>query len=171
MYLDFLSQADVVKAISISITLAFIVSIVVAYKNCRNNPSVFIAAAVLAANFVIANNAVYEMLGFGPKQDLDFYLRWVEYNSLTIIAIIVIHLLTNIKHHKITVFSMYLLQINIIAYIAMHVDIIVKGNREPWILWQIYTPVVNVTEISIAMLIIAYSINYLRKDKTEKEGM
>ncbi len=171
MYLEFLSQANIVMAISIVIMLAFIVALFFAYKNYCNNVSVFITSSVLVANFVIANNVVYEMLAITAPAGPDFYLRWVQYNALSIIAIIAIHLALGVKHHKISLVTMYLLLINVIMYLAMHIDIILNGNRTPWLLWYVYTPVVNITEISIAVMIIVYSAfhNALWFKKTKKD--
>ncbi|NQZ24461.1 MAG: hypothetical protein HRT53_20745 [Colwellia sp.] len=164
MFFDLLSQPEVATTISIIIMLCFVGAFFCAYKNWRNNPSVFITSLALAANFVIANNALYEILGNPEVPTLDFYLKWVEYNSLTIIFIILSHLILRVKHHKLSVSIMYLLLVNIIAYLSMHIDIILNGNREAWWLWHAYTPVVNFTELLIAGSVIIYSVKQLAKN-------
>lgn len=158
MFLNFFEHANIVGAISVTIMFAFILAMFFAYKNYKNNASVFITSAVLVLNFVIANNVVYEMLELTTAAGPDFYLKWVQYNALSIIAIVAIHLALGVKHHKISLVTMYLLLINVIMYLSMHIDIILNGNRTPWWLWSLYTPVVNLTEISIAVIIIVYSV-------------
>ena len=164
MFIDILEQPEVAFMIDLVTMLGFIIALVFAYKNCRDNPSVFILASILVANFVIANNALYSMI-LGPSEpDGNYYLRWVQYDSLTIIATIVIHLITRIEHHKLTKTAMYLLMVNIAVYMSMHIDIIVNGNREPWMLWTLYTPIVHLIELSISASIIGYFL-YSKKEK------
>jgi hypothetical protein len=171
MFFDLLSHPEIATAISIIIMLCFVGAFFCAYKNWRNTPSVFISSAALLANFVIANNALYEILGDPKVPTLDFYLKWVEYNALTVIFIIITHLILRVKHHKLTVFIICLLFVNIIAYLSMHIDIILNGNREPWWLWQIYTPLVNTTEFCIAGSLIVYSAWQLSKSNKTKISM
>jgi hypothetical protein len=168
MFFDLLSRPEVATSISVLIMLCFVGAFCFAYKNWRGNPSVFISSAALLVNFVIANNALYEILGDPKVPTLNFYLKWVEYNAITIIFIIVTHLILRVKHHKLTVFMICLLFINVIAYLSMHIDIILNGNREPWWLWQIYTPLVNTTELCIASSVIAYSAWKLSKNNKAK---
>jgi len=170
MYFDLLLQPETAKTISIIIMLCFVGAFFCAYKNWHNNQSVFITSAALAANFVIANNALYEILGNPSVPALDFYLKWVEYNSLTIIFIILSHLILRVKHHKLSVSIMYLLLINVIAYLSMHIDIIINGNTKAWWLWDVYTPTVNLTELIIAGSVIIYSgIKSAKHNKTIME--
>jgi hypothetical protein len=167
MFFNLLSHPEIGLYISLFITACFVIAFVFSYKNCRVNPSVFITSAVLFINFVIANNALYAFIE-NPEPNIEnYYINWVGYNALSIIAIIVTHLVMRTKHHVVSLVSMYLLLINVIMYLSMHIDIIINGNREPWLLWQLYTPVVNVSEIGLAAILIIYSHNCLINKKHE----
>jgi hypothetical protein len=169
MYIDLLSQPNVAAVINISIMFMFVIAFLLSYKNWRNSPSVFIAASVLFVNFVLANNALYEFLATPEKPDYDFYLRWVQYDSLSIIAILFIHLILKVKRHKCTVISMWLLIVNITVCLSMHIDIMVNGNREPWLLWTIYTPVIHFNELIIAACFVVYSALSISKEQPARE--
>jgi hypothetical protein len=157
MYIDLLLQPNVAAAINIFIMVMFVFAFLLAYKNWRESPSVFIVASVLLVDFVLANNALYDFLTTPKQPDYDFYLRWVQYDSLSVIAILLVHLTLRIKRHKVTVISMWLLITNVAIYLSMHVDIMVNGNIEPWWLWTIYTPVVHLNELIIAVTMAIYS--------------
>jgi hypothetical protein len=171
MFFNLLSHPDIGIFISLFITASFVAAFAFAYKNWRHSPSVFITSSILFINFVLANNALYEFVESSNPDIANYYLNWVGYNALTIIAIIVVHIFVRTKHHKITITSMYLLLVNVIMYLAMHNDIILNGNREPWLLWSLYTPVVNITEIGLAFMLITHSVYFLyfKQHKTQKE--
>jgi len=171
MFYNLLSHPELGTYISLFITASFVVAFVFAYKNWRNSPSVFITSAVLFVNFVLANNALYDFIESAAPDYENYYLNWVGYNALSIIAVIVTHIFVRTKHHKLTITAMYMLLINVIMYLAMHIDIILRGNRESWLLWELYTPIVNMTEIGLAFMIISYSgyCLYRNKQGTQKE--
>lgn len=171
MFYKLLSHPDIGQYISIFITICFVVAFCLAYKNWRSNPSVFITSAILFLNFAVANNALYEFLAATEPDYENYYLNWVGYNALSIVAIITIHLLARIKHDKISVVAMYLLLINVIMYMAMHIDIIIQGNRQPWLLWSLYGPTVNLSEISTAILLSIYSAYAIHIGNTKTARM
>ena len=172
MYVDILAQQDVATTISIFITLSFTVAFFLAYRGWRDNSSVFIISAVLFVDFVLANNALYDILVATEITDPEnFYLRWVQYDALAIIAIIVCHLIFRVKLQKITMFTMYLLMANAVMYLAMHLDIIIYGNREPWWLWTLYTPFVHLVELIIATSLIAVPIRHKREQYKEAQQL
>jgi hypothetical protein len=161
-FVDAVEQPNIAAALSIFIMLLFVAAFYFAYKNYNDSPSIFIISAALFVNFFIANNALYEFLT-ESKSDEYFYLRWVQYDAITVIGAIVGHYMCKVRHHKITSTIMYLLFINIGMYLALHVDIVENGNREPWWLWSLYTPVVNIVELAIAFIIIIYSTKSLNR--------
>ena len=168
MFVNIIAQPDVATAISLFVTFSFVIAFIVAYKNCRNNPSVFIIGAVLFVDFVLANNALYNFLAETVITDPEsFYLRWVQYDALAIICTIVCHLIFRVRHERVTMVIMYLLMFNAGMCIAMHLDIIVNGNREPWWLWTLYTPCVHLIELTIAVSLIWVSIRDIRLQRKE----
>ncbi|WP_281555900.1 hypothetical protein [Thalassomonas sp. RHCl1] len=135
-------------------------------KNWREQKSVFIASAILALNILITSDSFQIFIDMDTYAGTDFYLRWIEFESLSIIAIIIIHLLFRIPHSRVTSFVMYLLTINVFFHLAMHIDIIENRNRTSWWLWDLYTPTMNIVTLSIAaLMIISVIIN--RKNKQD----
>ena len=164
MYFDLLNNPDTVKLIDFLVMLGFIGVFVLSYKNWRVNPSVFICGIILFSCFVVANNTFeYFWLTDNTQPDYNFYLRWLEYDVLAIISIITVHLVTRVKLHKATFAIMYLLAINTITYLAMHIDIMVLENRESWWLWTWYTPSTLLVELSIIITLATISILEIRK--------
>jgi|GEM_PF-2017275 len=154
MLIDILSQPNIATGISIFTMLCFAAAFLLAYKNWRSNSSVFIVSSVLFVNFVIANNALFNLLTNSSTPDQNFYLRWIQYDAISIVAIIAIHLILRVKNSTTAKAAMWLLLSNSIYYAAMHIDIILLGNREPWLLWTLYTPVVHLVEVAIAATLI-----------------
>lgn len=143
--------------------LFFVVAFYLCYKNWRHSPSIFIVAAVLFVNFVLANNVLFDLLKNSSEPDYNFYLRWVQYDAISIISIIMLHLIFGVKSTVTTRVVMWLLFTNTLYYLAMHVDIIVNGNREPWWLWTLYTPTVHIIELIISLALIATSTISINK--------
>ncbi len=150
MFIDILSQPIVATTISLIVMFGFVIAFLFAYKNWRKHPSVFIVSSVLFVNFVLANNALFALLANSSSPDIDFYLRWVKYDAISIITIIVLHLIFRVKVSVVAKVTMWLLVCNTAYYFAMHVDIILNGNRESWLLWTLYTPTVHIVELIIA---------------------
>lgn len=174
MFFNLLSHPEIGLYISLFITACFVIAFVLSYKNYGTNPSVFITSAVLFVNFAIANNALYVFLENPEPNIQNYYINWVGYNALSIIAIIVTHMIMRIRHHMVSVLSMYLLLVNVIMYLSMHIDIIINGNREPWLLWQLYTPVVNFSEMGLASILIIYSLYcllHIKHEPVEQKGI
>jgi hypothetical protein len=151
MFIDILSQPIVATTISVISMVIFAVVFLFSAKNWRVIPSVFIISTVLFVNFVLANNALVNVLSAPTQPDSDFYLRWVRYDAFSIISVVLLHLVLRVKIEKITKICMWLLLANTIYYLAMHLDIIVNGNRDPWLLWTLYTPVIHLVELSVAV--------------------
>lgn len=151
MFIDILLQPDVATIISVISMVIFAVVFLFSAKNWRENPSAFIISSILFVNFVLANNALVNVLSAPTQPDNDFYLRWVRYDAFSIISVVLLHLVLRVKIEKITKICMWLLLANTIYYLAMHLDIIVNGNREPWMLWTLYTPVIHLVELSVGV--------------------
>jgi hypothetical protein len=165
MYFDLLNNLEISQILDITVTLGFIGAFLLSYKNWRGNPSVFITSVILFGCFVVANNAFnYFLASDNSQPDYHFYLRWLEYDVLAIIAIIIVHLITRVKFHKVTSLTMYLLAINTITYLAMHIDIMVLENRESWWLWSLYSPSTLLVEFAIIISLSAVSIFRIKEN-------
>lgn len=59
---------------------------------------------------------------------------------------------------RISTYLLFGLSINSLLFLAMHIDVFVRGNYEPWWLWSVYTIVINMMDI------IMISIFFVKKD-------
>jgi len=157
-------NAHFLNVLDFVLLLMFLAAFLLNTKNWREQKSVFIASAVLALNFVITGGTFQIFIDMDTYAGTDFYLRLIEFDSLTIIAVIIIHLLFRVPHSRVTSLVMYLLIINVFFHLAMHIDIIESGNRVSWWLWDLYTPAINIISMSIAtMMVISSIINMKNK--------
>ncbi|WDE12644.1 hypothetical protein [Thalassomonas haliotis] len=140
------------------VLLFFLAAFLLNAKNWHEQKSIFIASVILIINIVITGNVFSIFIDMETYRGTDFYLRWIQFDSLSIISIIIIHLLFRVRHSRVTSVVMYLLTINIFYYLAMHIDIIENANRTSWWLWEVYTPTINVVRLSIATLLIISAI-------------
>lgn len=166
MIIDILSQPTVATTISVISMVIFAVVFLLSAKSWRVSSSVFIISSILFVNFVLANNALVEVLSTPTQPDNDFYLRWVRYDAFSIIAVVLLHLVLRVKIEKTTKICMWLLLANTIYYLAMHLDIIVDGNREPWLLWTLYTPTIHLVELSVAVILFWFAAKNFTFEKS-----
>lgn len=168
----FYSDVDVVEVIDLIITSSFLIAFLLSMKNWREHPSVFIVSAIFVINYVIAANIFQVLVDTGGTMDVNYYyLRWIKYDSLTVIAIIITHLVLRVKHSHAASLAMYLLMVNVFLYLAMHIDIAKQGNKEPWWLWDLYTPLINTVALSISSILIVSSLLYIRKKRMNARKM
>ena len=59
---------------------------------------------------------------------------------------------------RISTYLLFGLSINSLLFLAMHIDVFVRGNYEPWWFWSFYTVVINIMDI------IMVSIFFVKKD-------
>ncbi|KGJ87730.1 hypothetical protein [Colwellia psychrerythraea] len=164
MYFDLLNNPETAQTIDLWVMLGFIGVLILSYKNWRVNPSVFITSIILFGCFVVANNTFeYFWLSDNTQPDYNFYLTWLQFDVLAIIAIISVHLITRVRFHKATSAIMYLLAINTVTYLSMHIDIMVLENREAWWLWTWYTPSILLVEFTIIITLATISILEIKK--------
>ncbi|WDE06199.1 hypothetical protein SG34_004515 [Thalassomonas viridans] len=151
-------NAHLIGIFDLVVLLVFVAAFLLNAKNWREQKSVFIASAIFALNILITGDTFSIFIDMETYSGTDYYLRWIEFDSLSIIAVIIIHLLFRIEHSRVTSIAMYLLAISIFFHLAMHVDIIENGNRSSWWLWDLYTPAINIFGLSIAALMIISAI-------------
>lgn len=140
------------------VLLVFLVALLLSVKNWREQKSIFIASAIITLKIVLTADTLSLFVDVDSYSGTDYYLRWIQFDSLSIISIIIIHLLFRVRHSRMTSVIMYLLTVHVFLYLAMHVDIIENGNRTSWWLWDLYTPAFSIINLSIAFIIIINSI-------------
>ena len=147
-------NANLLNILDFVLLFMFLSAFLLSARNWREQKSIFIASAILALNFVVTGSTFQLFIDMDTYKGTDFYLRWIEFDSLSIIAIIISHLLFRIEHSRVTSIAMYLFTINVFFHLAMHIDIMESGNRVSWWLWDLYTPAINIISLSMATLMI-----------------
>jgi hypothetical protein len=69
----------------------------------------------------------------------NFYLIWLAENSTIILLISLLHKIFKIQCHHVVYYINRCMGISIFLNIAMYIDIIQLGNREPYWLWSLYS--------------------------------
>ncbi|WP_349304421.1 hypothetical protein [Pseudoalteromonas sp. S3178] len=59
---------------------------------------------------------------------------------------------------RISTYLLFGLSINSLLFLAMHIDVFVHGNYEPWWFWSFYTVVINIMDVTMV------SIFFIKKD-------
>ena len=96
-------------------------------------------------------------LSFDLGTGSEIYLIWFLYDLLTLAVVLFPLLLRSRLGLVIKPASVYIfigLIVNAILFLAMYVDINVLDNKEPWMLWSIYSFTVNVVDYAMIITLI-----------------
>lgn len=85
----------------------------------------------------------------------EIYITWFVYDLVTLCLIFGFSYILKEKIPSSIKYIIIGLIINSLLFLAMHIDIVINGNQERWLLWDIYTVGVNIIDfIMIVGLII-----------------
>ena len=84
------------------------------------------------------------------------YLNWFLYDLITILVISFWLLVKSVKLFTASIYVIAGLLLNASFMLSMHYDIFILGNREPWLLWSVFSIGVNLLDL---MMIIAIASN------------
>jgi hypothetical protein len=84
------------------------------------------------------------------------YIELFCYDVVTLFFILFLRYY--LPEKRISTYLLFGLSINSLLFLAMHIDVFVRGNYEPWWLWSVYTIVINMMDI------IMVSIFFVKKD-------
>jgi hypothetical protein len=68
-----------------------------------------------------------------------YYPTWIIHSAITSTAIVLLHVFSKIKFHYVNRYVLYGLMAITLLNLAMYIDIIVMGNREPYWLWTVFS--------------------------------
>ena len=66
-------------------------------------------------------------------------LIWILLNAVIFTAIAGLHRALNVRYHYVTRYVFRCIVISVLLNMAMHIDLIVLENKEPWGLWTLYS--------------------------------
>lgn len=84
------------------------------------------------------------------------YIELFCYDVVTLFFILFLRYF--LPEKRISTYLLFGLSINSLLFLAMHIDVFVRGNYEPWWFWSVYTVVINMVDI------IMVSIFFVKKD-------
>jgi len=73
------------------------------------------------------------------------YIELFCYNLGTLFFILFLRYF--LPEKRISTYLLVGLSINSLLFLAMHIDVFVRGNYEPWWFWSVYTVVINMMDI------------------------
>ncbi len=91
---------------------------------------------------------------------IDIYdITYIELFCYDVVTLFFIFFLRYyLPEKRISTYLLFGLSINSILFLAMHIDVFVRGNYEPWWFWSVYTVVINMMDI------IMVGIFFVKKD-------
>jgi len=91
---------------------------------------------------------------------IDIYdITYIELFCYDVVTLFFIFFLRYYLPEKLmSTYLLFGLSINSLLFLAMHIDVFVRGNYEPWWFWSFYTVVINIMDI------IMVSIFFVKKD-------
>ncbi len=84
------------------------------------------------------------------------YIELFCYDVVTLFFILFLRYY--LPEKRISTYLLFGLSINSLLFLAMHIDVFVRGNYTPWWFWSFYTVVINMMDI------IMVSIFFVKKD-------
>ena len=84
----------------------------------------------------------------------DIYLTWFMYDLVTLSLLLPILFVSKSKISSGSTYVILGLLINSMLFLSMHLDIAVKGNREEWWLWNLYSIGINVVDFFMIVVLI-----------------
>jgi hypothetical protein len=170
MLLDSIANIELAKYLNYFIVILYLSGFLISYKNWNLQPSVFIFTAFQMANITFASNIFNEFIQ--PKEIIVevFYLDMMRDDLLTMLAIIVTHFILRVKIHKTVSAAIFLLLLNSVLYLFMHIDIVILEHKSaPWVWWDdFYTYFINSNEMLVAFIIIVFSFSVRKKQSLKR---
>lgn len=80
---------------------------------------------------------------------IDIYdITYIELFCYDVVTLFFIFFLRYyLPEKRISTYLLFGLSINSLLFLAMHIDVFVRGNYEPWWFWSVYTVVINMMDI------------------------
>ena len=142
--------------------MAFLFNIFVYSLNIKRNTTLLLSSFIMMTSYS-ASDHFFTWLAI----DNSVYLDWALYDYATITALILAYIFLK----KTTPSFFYIvigLMVNSLLSLCMYLDMYVYNNRNPWLLWDLYTFSVNIIDlIMIVALIVDRDFLGLHKIKSK----
>jgi len=90
----------------------------------------------------------------------EIYITWFIYDLVTLVIILGFSYGLKEKVPSCIKYLIVGLTINSTLFFAMHIDIVINGNKERWLLWDVYTVAVNLVDF-IMIFALIFNRDYL----------
>jgi hypothetical protein len=139
-------QADVILSyISIVIITCYTLLFIYHFVKKQSDKSLMILVGCLCLSSVF-NYSFESYINSLDKKGAEYadviglyYLTWIMHSAITSIAIVLLHVFLKVKFHYVNHYILYSLMVSTSLNLAMHIDIMVMGNRDPYWLWTVYS--------------------------------
>jgi len=145
MYLDSITGQLVGIFIEWGVLMAFLFNLSTSINKVDKSP--LILSAIMALSYFVTDVI---KLSDAP------YLNWFLYDLITILVLSFWLLVKSVKLFTASIYVIAGLLLNASFMLSMHYDIFILGNREPWLLWSVFSIGVNLLDL---MMIIAIASN------------
>lgn len=125
--------------------MAFLYSLVTSINNSQKQ-AVWLSL-VMAISYCLST--VIDIYNFS-------YIELFCYDVVTLFFIL--SLRYYLPEKRISTYLLFGLSINSLLFLAMHIDVFVRGNYTPWWFWSFYTVVINIMDVTMV------SIFFIKKD-------
>lgn len=140
--------------------MAFFFNVFVYSLNIKRNSTLLLSSFVMLISYW-ASDYFFSLLSYSAVS----YLDWAIYDVITIVCLLLVFW----KVKNTTSSFLYLivgLIANSLLFLAMYIDTTIANNKEPWVLWDIYSFGVNIIDfMMIVALIVDRDILGLNKLK------
>lgn len=143
--MEFLATDSTVYYITIAMTVSYGLLFLYHCIKKDTNSSLTIIAGCLCVGMVFIHlfssfkNAMDSDSWLASQMVLNQFLIWVVLNCSMLLAIFTIHKISKTQFHFVTRYVFRCLCISIALNLAIHIDIIIFGNRDPNWLWTAYS--------------------------------
>ena len=143
--MEFLAAGSTVYFITIAMTVSYGLLFLYHCVKKDTNNSLTIIAGCLCVGMVCIHllssfqNTMDKDNWFMSQMVLNQFLIWVILNCGMLLSIFVLHKVSKTQFHYVTRYVFRCLCISVALNLAIHIDIIILGNRDPNWLWSVYS--------------------------------
>jgi len=142
MYLDSITGQLVGIFIEWGVLMAFLFNLSTSINKVDKSP--LILSAIMALSYFVTDVI---KLSYAP------YLNWFLYDLITILVISFWLFVKSVKLFTASIYVIAGLLLNASFMLSMHFDIFILGNREPWLLWSVFSIGVNLLDLTMIIAI------------------
>lgn len=131
--------------------MAFLFNIFMRTVSAKTDNYLVWVSAIMFASYYFSD--LFHDLSSGT----EIYFTWFIYDLLTLLVVLFPLLFKrrlNLILKPASIYIFFGLIVNAILFLAMFIDMNLLGNREPWLLWSIYSFTVNAVDYAMIITLI-----------------